>query len=149
MLEVGPHTIHLVDEDQPRNPVLIRLTPHRFSLGLDALHGSQNSDRSVEHPERPFNLRRKVHVTRRINNIDSDVVPKTGGSRRGDGDTALLLLLHPIHHGSAFVHFAHLVRNSGVVQDALRGGRFASINVGHDADIPCFVERDLSCHKSF
>jgi len=37
--------------------------------------------------------------------------------RRRDGDAALLLLLHPVHHGGAFVDLADLVADTGVEED--------------------------------
>jgi hypothetical protein len=50
-------------------------------------------------------------------------------------DPALLLLLHPVHDGSALVDLAHLVGAARVVEDPLGRGRLAGIDVGHDADV--------------
>ncbi len=63
------------------------------------------------------------------------VAPLAGGRSGGDGDAALLLLLHPVHRGGAFVHLADLVRAAGVIQDAFGRGGLTGIDVGHDADI--------------
>jgi hypothetical protein len=49
-------------------------------------------------------------------------VPLAGGGSACDGNTALLLLHHPVHGGSTFVHLSDLVGLAGVVQDALAGG---------------------------
>jgi hypothetical protein len=56
-------------------------------------------------------------------------LPEAGRRRRGDGDPALLLLLHPVHGGRAVVHLADLVVHTGVEQDALGGGGLAGIDV--------------------
>ena len=74
------------------------------------------------------------------------VTPLAGRGRRGDGDTALLLLLHPVHGGGAFVDFADLVSSAGVVEDALGRGGFTGINVGHDADVSHFLKWNRACH---
>lgn len=69
------------------------------------------------------------------NNVNAVVIPRARGGSGRDGNTALLLLLHPIHGGSTFMHFTNLVRLSSVVQDAFRGGGLAGINVGHDTNV--------------
>jgi hypothetical protein len=68
---------------------------------------------------------------------------KTRGRGGGDRDAALLLLFHPVHDGSAFVDLTDLVRNSGVEEDPLGGGRLPGIDVRHDANVPCSIERCL------
>ena len=42
--EIGPDDIHLVDEDQPRHGILVRLPPNGFRLGLDPLLGVEDND---------------------------------------------------------------------------------------------------------
>ena len=74
-------------------------------------------------------------------------VQKAGRRGRRDRDAALLLLLHPVHRGGAFMHLADLVRLAGVVQDALGRSRLTGIDVGHDADIPIVIERSVSRHN--
>ena len=88
-------------------------------------------------------------MARRVDDVNTQVVPEAGGGSGGDGNAALLLLLHPVHDGSALVHLTHLVRDPRIVEDPLRGGRLAGINVGHDADVASFLERHLSRHKSY
>ena len=62
-----------------------------------------------------------------IDNVDSVVLPGTCCGSRGDGDSSLLLLFHPVHGGTTFVHFTNLVRFSSVVKDTLGGGSFTGI----------------------
>src|SRR5210317_1018224 len=57
-----------------------------------------------------------------------------------------LLLLHPIHCGSAIVHFTDFVAYTCVIQNTLSGGRLTRINVGHDANIAIIFEFGLTCH---
>src|SRR5262249_31397486 len=47
-VEIGADTVHLVDEANPGNAVLIRLPPDRFRLGLYASHGIEHRDRAIE-----------------------------------------------------------------------------------------------------
>ena len=52
--------------------------------------------------------------------MDLAIPDQNAGSCSGsDGDTTFLLLLHPVHRRSAVVHFANLVIDAGVEQDAL------------------------------
>ena len=41
--QVGPDPVHLIDEGDPRNPVLVGLTPDRFGLWFHSAHSTKNS----------------------------------------------------------------------------------------------------------
>ena len=62
-----------------------------------------------------------------------------GDGGRGNGDAALLLLLHEIHHRLAVVDLAGAVDEPGEEEDALGGGGLAGVDVGDDADIADFL----------
>ena len=149
-VEVGADPVHLVREDDPRHAVPVGLAPHRLGLGLDARHRVQQGHRAVEHPQRPLDFDREVHVAGRVDDVDPvhHVVPgpETGRGGGGDGDAPLLLLLHPVHRGRALVHFTDLVVLAGVVEDPLGRSRLPGINVGHDADVPVQFERRCTRH---
>jgi len=66
---------------------------------------------------------------------DADVAPSAGSGRGGNRDSALLLLLHPVHGGGAFMHFTNAVRDAGIEQDTFSRSCLAGINVGHDSDV--------------
>ena len=83
-------------------------------------------------------------MSRRINNVDAVVVPHAGCGSRGDGDASLLLLLHPVHGGRAFVHFADLVVLAGVKEDTLSGCGLAGVDVGHDTNVTVLLKGPLS-----
>src|SRR5690242_8239824 len=85
-------------------------------------------------------------MPRGIDDIDSVVVPKTGCCRRCDGNSALLLLNHPVHCRGSVVNLANLIINPSVVEYTLRRGGFPRIDVRHDADVPGSFERCLSSH---
>jgi hypothetical protein len=101
---------------------------------------------TVEDAQRALDFGSEVDVTRRIDDVDADVAPETGGRRRRDRDAALLLLLHPVHDCRTLMDFANLVRNPGVEEDPLGSGRLPGIDVGHDADVACAIERCLTWH---
>src|SRR4249920_3861721 len=58
----------------------------------------------VEHAQRSLDFRREIDVTGRIDVVDANVAPSAGRRGGRDRDAALLLLLHPVHGRSAFVH---------------------------------------------
>ena len=153
-LEVGALTVHLVDEDEPRHAVLVGLAPHRLGLRLHAAHGAEHRARAVEHAQAALDFDGEIDVPRRVDDVDAVLgigavhpFPEAGGRGRGDGDAALLLLLHPVHDRGAVVHFAQLVGDAGVEQDALGGRGLAGINVGNDADIPVALDGGLAGHE--
>ena len=144
-LEVRADAVHLVDEADARDTVLVRLTPHGFRLRLDARDGVEHRDRAVEHAQRALDFDGEIDVTGRVDDVDAVIAPEARGRGGRDGDAALLLLLHPVHDGGAVVDFADLVRIPGVEEDSLRRRRLTGIDVRHDADVPCPIEWCLSC----
>src|SRR5205085_7554262 len=55
MLEIGAHLVHLVNETDSRDFVLVGLAPHGFRLRLDAMDGVKYSASAVEHAQRALN----------------------------------------------------------------------------------------------
>ena len=143
-VEVGADAVHLVDEAHARHVVLVGLAPHGLGLRLDAGDRVEHGDGAVEHAQRTLDLDREVDVTGRVDDVDAVVVPERGGGGGGDRDAALLLLGHVVHDGGAVVYLTDLVGLAGVVEDALRRGGLAGIDVGHDADVAVALERELS-----
>ncbi len=137
-LEVRADAVHLVDETDARDAVLVGLAPHRLGLRLDAGDRVEHGDGAVEHAQRALDLGGEVDVARRVDDVDAVIAPEARGRGRRDGDAALLLLLHPVHDGGAFVDFTNLVRDPGVEQNPFRSGGLTGIDVRHDADIPRF-----------
>ena len=143
-VEVGADAIHLVDEAEPRDVVLVGLPPHRLGLRFDTGDRVEHGDGAVEHAQRPLDLDREVDVAGRVDDVDPVVVPDAGRGGRRDRDPALLLLGHVVHRGGAVVDLADLVALPGVVEDALGRGGLARVDVGHDADVAGALEGELS-----
>jgi hypothetical protein len=61
-VEVGADPVHLVDEGEPRDVVLVGLAPDGLGLGLDAGDGVEDRDRAVEDAQRALHLGREVDV---------------------------------------------------------------------------------------
>ena len=135
MLEISTHLIDLINEANSRDAILIGLAPDFLRLRLHSMDRVKHCNRAVKHAQRTLHLSRKIHVSGRIDNVDANVVPGAGRRRGRNRDAALLLLLHPIHDGRAFMHLADTVRLSRIKQDALRRRRLTGVDVGHDADI--------------
>ena len=112
--EVRAGDVHLVDIRHARHVIAFRLPPDRFGLRLDSAARRQDCNRAVEHSQRTLDLDREIHMPRRIDDVDSMILPKTGRRRRSDRNAALLLLHHPIHRRRAVVHLADLVIDSDV-----------------------------------
>ena len=145
-LEVGADAVHLVDERDPRDAVLVGLAPDRLGLRLDAGDRVEHGHGAVEDAQGALDLDREVDVAGGIDDVDAVIAPEGGGRGGGDRDAALLLLLHPVHDGSALVNLTHLVGAAGVEEDALGRRRLAGVDVRHDPDVAGLLECDFACH---
>ena len=131
----GADAVHLVDEADARDAVLVGLAPDRLRLRLDARDGIEDDHATVQDAQRPLDLDGEVDVAGRVDDVDAVALPLGRGRGGRDGDAALALLLHPVHGGRALMDLADLVGSAGVEEDALGRGRLARVNVGDDADI--------------
>ncbi len=68
--EVRPDAVHLVDEGDARDAVLVGLTPDGLGLGLDPADRAEDGDRPVEDPQRALDLDREVDVAGRVDDVD-------------------------------------------------------------------------------
>ena len=66
---------------------------------LHPTDGAEDANRPVEDTEAALYLCCEVYVAWGVNDVDLVVAPETGGGGSGNGDSTLLLLLHPIHDG--------------------------------------------------
>src|SRR5690606_5586369 len=90
-------------------------------------------------PKRTINLYGKVNVTRSVDNVYDILMirpfPGSLGSRTGDRNSTLLLLLHPVHSGGTIVNFTDFMGEPCIIQYTLRRGCLTCVDVGSDANI--------------
>src|SRR5690606_29940197 len=105
--EIRDGTVHLVDERDAGDTVLVRLAPDRLRLRLHTGDGAENGNGAVEDAHRTLDLSGEVDVSGSVDNVDTlfDALPRAPGSvpRARDGgsrdrDATLTLLLHPVGH---------------------------------------------------
>lgn len=61
-IEIGADLVHLVDEHDTRDVVLVGLAPDGLGLGLNALVAVENADGAVEHAQRTLDFDGEVNV---------------------------------------------------------------------------------------
>src|SRR5690606_735143 len=132
--EVRAGAVHLVHVDQARYFITVGLAPYRSGLRLNAGRSAQYDGRAVEYAERTLYFDREVNVAGGIDDVDAMLIelhvhafPEARRGSGGNRDATLLLLLHPVHRRSAFMHFAELVVNTRVEKDTFRGRRFTGV----------------------
>ncbi len=142
-VEVGASAVEFVDETDARHLVPVGLTPHSLGLGLDPGDAVEDGDGPIEDPQAALDFDGEVDMAGSVDDVDVVVVPDTGGGGRGDRDPPLLLLLHPVHRGGAFVDLTDLVVATRVVEDALGQRRLARVDMSHDPDVAGARQRHL------
>ena len=69
--EVGADLVHLVDEHDARNVVLVGLAPDGLGLRLDALVAVEHADGAVEHAQRTLDFDGEVDVAGRVDDVEA------------------------------------------------------------------------------
>ena len=146
IFEVRAGPVELVDEAHARNAIFVSLTPYGFRLRLHTGNAVEACNRTVENAQRTLDFNGEVNVAGGVDDVDAVIVPEAGRRSRGDGDTTLLFLLHPVHGGRTIVHFTDLVRLAGVVKDTLGGRGLTGVDMRHNTDIAIHIEWMAACH---
>src|ERR1700678_3555279 len=101
MIEIGADAVHLVDERDARNAVLVRLAPNGFGLRLHAGDRVKNRDSAVEYAQPTLDFHGEIHVARPIDDVDAVFLGEAspGCSRRFflNRNAPLALLFLPLH----------------------------------------------------
>ena len=146
-VEIRAQNVHLIDEGHSRYVVGVSLTPYVLRLRLYTTLRTEHAYGAVQYTKGTLYLNRKVNMARSIDDVDSMLQsaglrlavllqgPVTGCSSGSDGDTTLLLLLHPVHGSSSLVGIADLIVYASVIQNTLGQCGLTSIDVSHDSDI--------------
>ena len=79
-------------------------------------------------------------MTGRIDDVDAVIAPLGCRRRRGDRDSPLALLRHPVHNGRALVDLTDLIGFAGVIENALGRRRLTRVNMRDDADVPSSLD---------
>ena len=140
MIEVSTHDIHLIDIYHPGDIVMVGLSPYCLRLRLNTSLCTEDRNAAVENSQRTLDFNGEVNVTRGIDDVNAGIAPMAGGCSGGDGNTALLLLLHPVHGCSTLMGLTYLVVYTGVIKNALCRRSLAGIDVSHDSDISGFFK---------
>ena len=136
--KIRASTIHFINKTNPRDLILTSLTPNSFRLRFYTANGIENTNRTIENSQRPFHFSGKIHMTGSINYIDLMVLPETSCSCRGDSDSTLLLLLHPVHRCITVMHFTNFMTLTRVIKNTFSRCCLTSIDVSDDSYIPSF-----------
>ena len=147
VVEVSTKDVHLVDECHTRYVVGISLTPYVLRLRLYTTFCTEHADSAVQYTKGTLNLYGEVYVAWSIDDVDTMLKgtflrlavilqsPVTGCSCRCDGNTSLLLLLHPVHGCSTFMSITNLIVNTSIIQNTLGQCGLTSIDMSHNSDI--------------
>ena len=144
LVGVGAGQVDLVQDGHQLQVVLQGHIGVGQGLGLHALGGVHHQNRALAGRQAPADLVGKVHVARRVDEVELVLLAVLGGVVHGhgpglDGDAPLPLDVHVVQN---LVRHGPLVHALGQLQNPVRQGGFAVVDVGDDAE----VADVFSCH---
>jgi len=147
---VAGFAVHLVDERKNGDVAQGADLEQLDGLGLNALGGVDDHDRRVRCHQGAVGILREVLMARGIQNIDALARVVELQHRGGDGNTTLLLNVHPVGHGvlGALLALdrACLIDGSAVQQQLFGQRRFAGVGVADDRKRPAALDFFTICH---
>ncbi len=126
-------TVDLVDDDDGLQPQRQRLAGDELGLRHGPFGAVHQQDHAVDHAEDTFDLGPEIGVSRRVDDIDADVVPFDAGAFGKDGDPAFFLQIVGIHR--AFFHPLVFAERAGLAEQLIDQGGLAVIDVCDDRNI--------------
>src|SRR5690606_8010317 len=153
--EVGALTVQLVYVDDTRHAVLVGLTPYGFRLGLYTRGATEHNHGAVQHTQGTLNFNCEVNVAGGVDNVDAvflvlllGTLPEGGNGSGGNGDTALLLLSHPVSGTGTVMGLFLVMDHANVIQDHLRDCSLHRIDVLPIFYISVRLDRGCTSHDS-
>lgn len=140
---IGPHSIQLVDEDDPRDVITNHLLVDCEGLWLDAAHSTEDQNSTIQNTQCPLYFYGEIDVSWCVDEVDAVVAPLEICGCGLDGDSLFSLQLHEIHCGAHriwafdFVDGAYL---SCVEEHPLWEGGLAGVDVRWNADVSDLAE---------
>ena len=135
-LEAGVIPIHLVKDDDTRQPEFIAKFPHLFRLNLYTRDRIDYDQGRVRHPQSQFGLGKERAISRRIQDVDLRLPPlhtcHGGGNRHLPRD----LLFVVICRRAAIIHSSHPLACSPRVQHCRYQRGLPRVAVPHNRHIP-------------
>ena len=128
---IGP--VDLVDHDDRTKPLFQRLAKNELGLRHRSLGGVGQQDHPISHIEYTFDLTAEIGVTRRVNDVDADILPDDRGRLGENGDAAFLFQITRIHQPLG--NFLVIAEQTGLFHDRVDQGCLAMIDMGDDRDI--------------
>ena len=133
--EVRPFTVEHVDEEQARDPELLRALPDARRADLDAHHAAEDEEGAFDHPERGTGFALKARIARDVDQVQLAFVPLRVRERQGDRHLPLLLVVVPVGGRRARVDRAEPVRLTGLEEQCLDQRRLARPAMADDGDV--------------
>ena len=132
LLGLGGGQVDLVEGGHDLEVVLEGLVAVGQGLGLDALGGVDQEHGTLAGGQRPAHLVAEVDVAGGVDEVEDVVLPADPDVLRLDGDAPLALEVHGVE-----VLLAHEARvdRAGQLEDAVRQGRLAVVDMADDGEI--------------
>ena len=117
--------VHLIDEQEYRHFVMFQQLPQGFCMALHAVRPADDQHRSVQHLHNTLRFRRKVHVSRRIQQCDLRISQAHLRLMREDRDAACPLHGVGIQKCVTVIYPSQLPNLSCLVEHCLRQRGFS------------------------
>ena len=134
-LGVGAAAVDLVDEQQRRNAQALQRPQKHARLRLHTFDGGDHQHRAVEHVEHPLDFGDEIRMSRRVDQIDDDVVDDERHDRGLDGDAALPFEVESVGLCGAVVDAADRVDDVGFVEESLGEARLTRVYMCQNSQI--------------
>ena len=109
------------------------LFEHKAGLRQGAFRRIDQKHHAVDHFESPLHLTAEISMARGINNVDFNALPINRTVFRRNGNAALALKIHTVHHPVSGGLI--LAKTATLPKHMVNQGGFTVVNVGDNGDV--------------
>jgi hypothetical protein len=129
----GVLTVDLIDDDHCWQPETQGLRQHVAGLRKWAFSSVDKEDDAVDHRKRSLYLATEIRVTRSVDEVDLDVIPRDRSGLGEDCDASLAFLVIGVH--DSVDHCGVIAKGACGTKERIDKGGLAVVNVGDERDV--------------
>lgn len=152
-VEVGKDIVNIVEEENEREVVILRMKKKGLGMGIKERIGVEKRNREVEKKKRKIKLNSEVKVERSVDDVEEEIIKikemkESGSRRRGDSDKELMIMINKVNGRRKIVGLEDIVVIKGIEKNEIGNSSIEGVDVRNDKEIEVVLDFILEGNDS-